>query len=141
MPCCASRGAFISVSHPFDLRRNGAWAKDDLLEIAPHVDAIEVYNSRCLDEEPNRQAQEFAGQHRLLGTAGSDAHLPYEVGRAVLILPEFNDASSLIEALAAARIEGRISPAWVHFGSFFSRVWKQMRKSSNSNLKSTLKNS
>ena len=42
------QGAFISVSHPFDKMRSGGWREPDLLEILPLVDAIEVYNSRCM---------------------------------------------------------------------------------------------
>ena len=42
------QGAFISVSHPFDEWREGGWQEADLMEILPHVDAIEVYNSRCM---------------------------------------------------------------------------------------------
>src|SRR5215212_1160223 len=42
------QGAFISVSHPFDRIRSGGWRKSDLLEIISFVDAIEVYNSRCM---------------------------------------------------------------------------------------------
>ncbi len=38
------QGAFISVSHPFDRARSG-FALPDLDEIAPLVDAIEVYNA------------------------------------------------------------------------------------------------
>ncbi len=41
------QGAFISVSHPFDIYRGGHWDEADLLEILPDVDAIEVFNSRC----------------------------------------------------------------------------------------------
>src|SRR5918996_2694020 len=37
------QGAFISVSHPFDRWRAGGWREEDLLDILPHVDAIEVY--------------------------------------------------------------------------------------------------
>ena len=40
-----AQGAFISVSHPFDLRRHG-WQLEHLIELAPYVDAIEVFNSR-----------------------------------------------------------------------------------------------
>ena len=36
------QGAFISVSHPFDKWRKGAWILEDLLEITPAVDAVEV---------------------------------------------------------------------------------------------------
>src|SRR3990172_3631865 len=42
------KNAFISVSHPFDRLRSGGWREEHLLEILPLVDAIEVYNSRCL---------------------------------------------------------------------------------------------
>ena len=37
------QGAFISVSHPFDLQRSG-WQLTDLMFILPLVDAIEVFN-------------------------------------------------------------------------------------------------
>src|SRR5512134_3733459 len=40
--------AFISVSHPFDRLRSGGWQEVNLLQILPQVDAIEVYNSRCM---------------------------------------------------------------------------------------------
>ncbi len=43
------QGAFISVSHPFDKLRSGGWKEDDLLEILPLVDAIEVFNSCCMN--------------------------------------------------------------------------------------------
>ena len=50
------QGAFISVSHPFDELRKGGWLENDLLEILPLVDAIEVYNSRCMLPRFNRRA-------------------------------------------------------------------------------------
>ncbi|HLE16473.1 MAG TPA: PHP domain-containing protein, partial [Anaerolineales bacterium] len=40
--------AFISVSHPFDVMRNGHWQLPDLLAILPYVDAIETFNARCM---------------------------------------------------------------------------------------------
>jgi hypothetical protein len=54
------QGAFISVSHPFDRLRKGAWQIDDLLHIIDQVDAIEVFNARCLFPDDNVKAQEFA---------------------------------------------------------------------------------
>src|SRR5512133_3896954 len=75
------QGAFISVSHPFDKLRSGAWDETDLLEILPLVDAIEVYNSRCMFPSFNREAREFARRHNIPGTVGSDAHAAFEVGR------------------------------------------------------------
>ncbi len=118
------QGAFISVSHPFDSRRSGAWDLRDLKEITPLVDAIEVFNSRCLEPGPNRKAQEYAAEYRLGGTAGSDAHILSELGTASLITPFFDDPASLRRALFSARIEGRLSPGWVHGLSFYARMWK-----------------
>ena len=54
------QGAFISVSHPFDRLRKGGWQEDDLFEIIPDVDAIEVYNSRCMNPKFNWAAKAFA---------------------------------------------------------------------------------
>src|SRR5512147_408958 len=60
------QGAFISVSHPFDSLRSGGWHEPHLLEILPYVDAIEVYNSRCMLPRFNRAARRFAETHHVL---------------------------------------------------------------------------
>src|SRR5215207_7732663 len=83
------QGAFISVSHPFDRWRSGGWQEDDLLGILPHVDAIEVYNSRCMNPRFNREAREFAEKHNVAGTVGSDAHAAFELGRSLMVLEPF----------------------------------------------------
>ena len=103
------QGAFISVSHPFDRLRSGAWESDDLLEIVPFVDAIEIFNSRCLRPSFNRMAEDFAREHDLLGTAGSDAHTLAELGRGAMILANFDDAQSLRQAMEEVRYERRRS--------------------------------
>lgn len=118
------QGAFIGVSHPFDRRRSGAWDLEDLLAIAPLVDAIEGYNARCLDDDPNQEALAFAREHHLKVTAGSDAHIAWELGRATLQLPEFEGAQGLRDALLETQVRHQISPPWVHFASFSARMWK-----------------
>ncbi len=126
-----AQGAFISVSHPFDLQRNGAWLLPDLLEIAPLVDAIETFNSRCLSNRPNDLAAAFAREHHLPGTAGSDAHAPFELGRGNLLLDEFSDPESLKAALPAAQPLTRLSPVWVHFWSTYSKLYKRLTRYPN----------
>src|ERR1051325_8678266 len=74
------QGAFISVSHPFDKQRKGGWHEEDLLEILPEVDAIEVFNSRCMLPRFNTEARQFADKYNLATTVGSDAHTTYELG-------------------------------------------------------------
>jgi predicted metal-dependent phosphoesterase TrpH len=124
------QGAFISVSHPFDVR-SGAWALEDLLEIAPQVDAVEVFNARIMKPDANLLAVEFARQHSLPGTAGSDAHAAFEVGAAYLVLPQFDGPEGLRTAIREGEVQGRQSPFWVHFASWYAR-WRKMKAKSSS---------
>ena len=119
------QGAFISVSHPFDQMRKGHWQTSDLLEILPLVDAIETFNARCMSADFNRQAQDFAREHEVASTVGSDAHAAFEIGRAAMILPKFEDADSLKETLSQAQFETQLSSPLVHFTSRYA-VWYKM---------------
>lgn len=123
--CLRSQGAFISVSHPFDRWRSGAWKLEDLLDIVPLVDAIEVFNARCLWAEDNHRAEEFACQHNLPGTAGSDGHAAFEIGAAGLVAPNFTGPDELRKVVRDGKIQGRLSPFWVHFASSYAR-WRKM---------------
>lgn len=118
--------AFISVSHPFDVTRSGHWKSADLLRILPHIDAIEIFNARCLVKEDNTRALAFALEHQLPGTVGSDAHAAFELGRATLRLPDFHDAQTLREALPLAEADTLLSSPWVHFASIYAR-WRKGR--------------
>lgn len=122
-----AQGAFISVSHPFDKTRKGHWEPEALTRIAPLVDAIEIFNSRCIKPENNRQAQRFACEHNLLGTAGSDAHTVFELGRAMLRLPDFHDAQTLFEAVKQSSVQARLSSPFVHFTSRWAVFYKKWR--------------
>lgn len=119
-----SQGACISVSHPFDRHRKGAWSLEALDRIRPHVDAIEGFNARAISERPNQRAAAYAAEHGLLQTAGSDAHAGLEVGRGTLRTPPFEDADGMRAALADCQRVGDRSPAWVHL---LSR-WASWRK-------------
>lgn len=118
------QGAFISVSHPFDIYRGGHWKEKDLLDILPEVDAIEVFNSRCWSPEFNRQAQEFAEQHDIPGTVGSDAHAPLELGRSVLLLEQFQGPEELREVIRGGIPKVRWSWPWVHLISRYAVIRK-----------------
>ncbi|MCA2001120.1 MAG: PHP domain-containing protein [Chloroflexi bacterium] len=119
------QGAFISVSHPFDTFRAGGWKEADLLEILPLVDAIEVFNSRCMLPRFNRQAREFANRHRLAGTVGSDAHAAFELGRSLLLVEPFEGAEGLKRVVRGAQFQARWSPWWVHFISRYASMKKK----------------
>ncbi len=123
------QGAFISVSHPFDRLRNGAWKEDDLLEILPQVDAIEVFNSRCLDPKFNKDAQEFAERHNIPGTVGSDAHAAFELGRSLLLLDQFDGPEEMRQVIRRGVPKTRLSPPWVHLASRYAVIFKALTES------------
>jgi predicted metal-dependent phosphoesterase TrpH len=120
------QGAFISVSHPFDSYRSGAWKLEDLLEIASLVDAIEIFNARCMIAADNQKAIQFARAHTLPGTAGSDGHAAYELGAARLILPQFSGPDELRGVIRQGQVEGHRSGFWVLFASRYARIRKKV---------------
>jgi predicted metal-dependent phosphoesterase TrpH len=122
------QGAFISVSHPFDLQRHG-WQLNDLEQIAPLVDAIEVFNARCVDDATNTKAMRFAELHGLSGTAGSDAHSLVEVGNATLHLPPFSNADELRQVIGQGKLDAVRARTWMRFSSFYARFYKAIRPS------------
>jgi predicted metal-dependent phosphoesterase TrpH len=120
------QGAVISVSHPFDQLRGGAWHEEDLIKIIDRVDAIEIFNSRCMIPSDNDRAIAFAEQHKLTGTAGSDAHTPTEYGRAMTRMMPFEGPSDFLASLRAAEYTKRLSPQYVHFGSKAAKWMKKL---------------
>lgn len=120
------QGAFISVSHPFDEWRSGGWKETDLLEIIPLVDAIEIYNSRCMLPSFNRRALEFARKHDLAGTVGSDAHAAFELGRSLVLLEPFEGPGEMRKVIRNAEYRTRWSPPWVHLTSRYAAICKRI---------------
>jgi hypothetical protein len=124
------QGAFISLSHPFDTQREH-WTEEEVERYLPYLDAIEVFNSRCMSREPNRHAAEVARRLGIPQMVGSDAHVPWEMGRASLTLPAFQDAESLRESVKTATAETRLSSPLVHFTSryaYMKKAWHRARE-------------
>jgi len=118
------QGAFISVSHPYDHYRKGYWREADLIKIADKVDAIEVFNARCIRNLPNHQARIFAESYHLLGTVGSDAHTAGEVGKAYHRMDDFSNVEQFRIALMNSEIHTHLSSPLVHLFSHFAK-WKK----------------
>ena len=123
------QGAFISVSHPFDRLRNGAWKEEDLLEILLDVDAIEVFNSRCMDPKFNKYARDFAEKYNILGTVGSDAHAAFELGRSLLLLEQFEGPDEMRKVIQSGVQKTRLSSPWVHITSRYAVMYKAIKES------------
>lgn len=119
------QGAFISVSHPFDRLRKGGWDEKDLLDIIHQVDAIEIFNARCMNPIFNVQAQQFAEKYNLAGTVGSDAHAAFEVGTSLMELNQFEGPDEMRKVIKQAKYKMKLSPWWVHLFSRYASMKKK----------------
>lgn len=119
------QGAVISISHPVDSKRNSALGEKLTREVIDQVDALEVFNARCLSGADNIRAAQLAKQYGKAITAGSDAHTLGEVGRGYLTLPPFKDnPQAFLGSLRKATADGRLSGIWPHFASTFAKLGK-----------------
>lgn len=114
------QGALIVIPHPFDVRRHPFLR---LEEYAKKVDAIEVLNARCWTEKMNQQAKEFVQKNGLVGSAGSDAHTPWEIGRAFVEVPG-NDLEEFRKNFCRGKIKvkGNRSNQLVHLFSGLAKL-------------------
>ena len=96
-------------------------------EIVPYVDILEVFNSRNSMSADNRKAQTFADEHRLLGSAVSDAHIPFELGRTYVDMPEFDGTpEGFLAALSQERITAVQTSPLVHVATTWTKLKKRM---------------
>lgn len=107
------QGTFISIPHPCDTFRT-SWKPEELRELLPLLDAVEVFNARCFKMEFNEKAAELAEEGRLPFTVGSDAHTYGEVGMATLSLPDFHNAQELRESIRRASVQTERIPPFDH---------------------------
>lgn len=121
------QGAIISVAHPFDRLRRGSWSTSELLRIVDQIDAIEIFNAGCPFLASNHKAQIFAAQHHLLGTVGSDAHIPQAYGRAVLCGKPFSGPLEFLEFIRGASIVEGTFPPYFHLFSHYAKWLKKLR--------------
>lgn len=83
------QGGFAIIPHPFDPLRGSACNPEKLPPaLLRQVDGIEVFNARCSLRSSNQKALAFAEGRFPITTAGSDAHFPFEVGRAWGEIPD-----------------------------------------------------
>jgi len=88
-----AQNGLIVIPHPFrkSLYKSHKF-KHPIEKIKNKVDAIECFNARMLPGN-NKKAQVLSKKLDLAGTAGSDAHFKFEIGRAYTIFEgNFRDA-------------------------------------------------
>jgi predicted metal-dependent phosphoesterase TrpH len=122
-----AQGAVISVSHPFDRWRHSALGERLTREIVDRIDALEVFNARCLSAADNERAAALAAEQGCGATAGSDGHTVHELGMGYVLVPPFADnPDGLRSSLVQARAGGRLTGLGPHFASTYAKWRKRL---------------
>ena len=114
-------GGLAAPAHPFSPQKLDETALEALCP-----DGIEVQNARVAlkNAARNRQAQEFAAQHHLAVTGGSDAHSAAEVGGCYT---ELDCAECSLSALRDALAAGRTRAVFDHACTWTQKGLSQWR--------------
>ena len=118
------QGGLVCIPHPFDPVRGLRLNADEFSKLVPQIDLIEVFNARVLSAQTNSNARNFAREHNLPGTAGSDAHTISEIGNVFVELNDFNSPEEFLVALRQATIQGKRAGPFVHFHSTWAKIKK-----------------
>jgi glycosyltransferase involved in cell wall biosynthesis len=102
------QGGLVYVPHPFD-RLHSVPDYEHLLAVVDDIDAIEVFNPRIAIPAFNEEAVRFAAKYRIVGGAGSDAHVAQGLGEVRLRMRDFDGPEEFLESLRDADITGKPS--------------------------------
>ncbi|MGD2200578.1 MAG: PHP domain-containing protein [Candidatus Bathyarchaeota archaeon] len=119
----------VVIPHPFDSLRRDTLKVDSIDErvLRAKVDAIEVFNSRCILNRFNEKAEILARDLMKHKVGGSDAHTLGEVGNAHTTFE--CDSKDEIHGLLkkngpiANVVQGRLSSRLVHVATFLHKLW------------------
>jgi len=88
------------MPHPFD-RNRSHFRPERIVELAPRIDIIEVYNPWC-ETKANEAAARMTHDLGKVGASGSDAHSARELGRSWMEIDQYSDAADFLEKLRRA---------------------------------------
>lgn len=121
------QGGLVGIPHPFDRFRGSLARSQQLDELAPLVDWVEVHNSRIVGKG-NQEAVGFASAHHLPGVAVSDAHTIMEVAVSYSILiGDPSTPAGLLAALYDARVVASRASYLVRAATPFAKLVQRLR--------------
>jgi predicted metal-dependent phosphoesterase TrpH len=120
-----AQSGLVSLPHPLDRFRGGVGA-EGLAELAQEVDIIEVMNARTTSKKDNDRAAQAAEENGLVGVAVTDAHSPWEMGKAYVEAPAFGGPEEFLEALRWGTLVGRPATPLVHLISRYATLRRKL---------------
>jgi predicted metal-dependent phosphoesterase TrpH len=108
-----AQGGLVLAPHPFSTLCDDSLGSA-MVELLPHLDAVEVSNAQNPLPWQDAQAARFAHRHGLPGYVGADAHLRGTLAACYQLMPDFQDAASFRTALLHAELfPGRLGVAYL----------------------------
>ncbi|MGH7633925.1 MAG: PHP domain-containing protein, partial [Gemmatimonadaceae bacterium] len=94
-------GGLVYLPHPLD-RNRAHYSGERLVELAPRIDIVEVYNPWA-DASANRAAAGIASELAKVTATGSDSHGVQEIGRSWMEMEPFDGPADFLAKLAVAK--------------------------------------
>ena len=94
-------GGLVYVPHPLD-RNRAHYSGERLVELAPRIDIVEIYNPWA-DASANKAAAGIAAELGKVTATGSDSHGLIEIGRSWMEMEDFDGPADFLAKLAVAR--------------------------------------
>ncbi len=94
-------GGLVYVPHPLD-RNRAHYSAERIVELAPRIDIIEVYNPWA-EAGANKAAADIAAELGKVTATGSDSHGVAEMGRSWMELDDFDGAADFLDKLSRAK--------------------------------------
>ena len=117
-----AQGGLVCLPHPFDQLTRSPLRSRERQRLLSQIDIIEVFNSRSLFPGASAKARSFARQNGFLASAGSDAHLPREVGNAYVRMPPFSGPEDFLVSLSQGEIFGHLVSPLVHLATVLDKL-------------------
>lgn len=121
------QGGLVSIPHPFGRPHLPGPRELVSAETVSQVDIIEVFNARTPLPGSSRKASRLALKYGRATSAGSDAHIASEIGRAYVEMPDFHGPDDFLDCLRKGKIFGSKSSIAVHFASALLKVNKHLQ--------------
>jgi predicted metal-dependent phosphoesterase TrpH len=126
------QGGLVSVPHPFSHNRIYHLRREALERVWRTIDAIEVFNAREAFSGDNRRAAAFAAGKGIAGAVGSDAHRPWELGRAYLECDDFAGRDDFLAAIRGGTVHGRLAGYGIHLFTRYDKWRKRLERKGTS---------
>jgi predicted metal-dependent phosphoesterase TrpH len=121
------QGGLVLLPHGFDPLKAHRLSPAARQRIAHEIDIVEVFNARVSHPRRNTQASQWAAEHDLPASSGTDAHVISALGTSWVESPprQIDGPQALLEALRAGTVTG----TWTHpVAAYAYKMWDSGRR-------------